>query len=243
MEFIVGLVKPRSQVLLRLTPNPPGLLGVCNPSGLPGKSTLLAGVSADVIAVSETHLTSNARSMLQTSLKSHSDYKYVVTGAPLAPRSTASGAGHYSGVATVSRVPCRALCAQWPLDMYETGRTMISGALVNNTWITGATVYGYPQGKTHPNAFDRTVALLDATFDHMTTVATGPRYFCGDWNFKPRHLDVCQRLQLLGWREVQDLWYLRTGQVPQLTCKQATRKDFLWLSPELVDSFLGLEVT
>ena len=217
-------------------------LGVCNPSGLPGKSTLLAGVSADVIAVSETHLTSSARSILQHSLKSHSDYKYVVTGAPLAPRSHASGAGHYSGVATVSKVPCRALCAHWPQDMYDTGRVMVSGALVNNTWITGATIYGYPQGKTHPNAFNRTVACLDAAFDHMTQVATGPRYLCGDWNFEPRQLEVCQRLQALGWREVQDLQFLRTGQPPQLTCKQSTRKDFLWVSPELVDYFVQVEI-
>ena len=36
---------------------------------------------------------------------------------------------------------------------------------------------------------------------------------------------------------VSSLWPAST-----LTCKQATRKDFLWLSPELVDAFLDLEV-
>ena len=126
--------------------------------------------------------------------------------------------------------------------MFETGRIMVSGTLVSNTWISGATIYGYPQGKTHPHAYERTVALLDTAFVHMTRVATGPRYLCGDWNFEMRQLDVCNQLQLLGWREVQDLWFLRSGQPPQLTCKQATRKDFLWLSPELVDAFLDLEV-
>ena len=99
--------------------------------------------------------------------------------------------------------------------MFETGRIMVSGTLVSNTWISGATIYGYPQGKTHPHAYECTVALLDTAFVHMTRVATGPRYLCGDWNFEMRQLDVCNQLQLLGWREVQDLWFLRSGQPPR----------------------------
>ena len=58
-------------------------LGVCNPSGLPGKSAFLSGVNADVIAVRETHLTSVGRSMLLSGLRSHSRYTHVVSGAPL----------------------------------------------------------------------------------------------------------------------------------------------------------------
>ena len=54
-------------------------------------------------------------------------------------------------------------------------------------------------------------------------------------------LPSCQfstnRLQDLGWREVQDLECLRTGTQPQPTCKGCTRKDMLWISPELVSSF------
>jgi hypothetical protein len=78
-------------------------LGVCNPSGLLGKSTLLADVDTDIIAVSETHLTKVSSSILLQSLRARSAYQYVVTGSPMCPRSTASEAGQYAGVAVVSK--------------------------------------------------------------------------------------------------------------------------------------------
>ena len=223
-------------------PSPSWALGTCNPSGLLGKSVLLSGINADIVAASETHLTVVSRSMLQTSLRSHSQYSAVVTGAPMAPRTVDSNAGTYSGVAVVAKVPTRALCAAWPADLYETGRVQIVGSLVHNVWITGAVMYGYPQGKVHHNALERTISMLDFLVDHMTKVATGPRYLCGDWNFEPSQLPVTQVLHQLGWREVQDLEFQRTGQQPQPTCKRSTRKDVLWLSPELVASFQDLQI-
>ena len=231
------------------TPGPPDVsspstwtIGVCNPSGLQGKSILLAGINTDVIAVSETHLTKVSRSMLAASLKSHSNYHYVITGAPSAPRVVSSDAGHYTGVATIARVPTRALCANWPPDLFESGRIQVTASLVNDVWTTGATFYGYPQSKLHANALDKTNLALDFLVDHMTRVATGPRYMAGDWNHDLSQLRATQVLQNLGWREVQDLEFLRTGQSPQVTCKGSTRKDMLWLSPELVASFAGLSV-
>ena len=136
-------------------------LGICNPSGLLGKSVLLSGIDADVIAVSETHLTKVARSMLVTSLRSHSQYTTVVTGAPMSSRVADSAAGTYSGVAVVAKVPSCALCAAWPPDLYDTGRAQIVGSLLNNVWVTGAVLYGYPQGKTRHNALERTTNMLE----------------------------------------------------------------------------------
>ena len=212
-------------------------LGVCNPSGLPGKSVLLAGVDTDIVAVCETHLTSNARSMLQQSLKTHSQYSQVITGAPLPARINTNDAGQYSGVATIARVPARALCADWPPDLFETGRVQITGSFVNQTWITGAVMYGYPQGKIHHNALTRSSDMLEFLVDHMTQVASGPRYLCGDLNHEIDQLPDLQRLVQLGWKEVQDLEAQRTGEPPQPTCKGCTRKDMLWISPELVPLF------
>ena len=217
-------------------------LGTCNPSGLLGKSVLLSGIDADIVAASETHLTVVSRTMLQTSLRSHSKYSAVVTGAPMTPRVADSAAGAYSGVAVVAKVPTRALCAAWPDDLYDTGRVQIVGSLVHNVWITGAIMYGYPQGKIHHNALDRTIAMLEFLVDHMTNVATGPRYLCGDWNFEATQLPITQVLHQLGWREAQDLEFQRTGRAPQPTCKRSTQKDVLWLSPELVASFVDLQL-
>ena len=45
-----------------------------------------------------------------------------------------------------------------------------------------------------------------------------------------------------GWVEVQDLCLSRIGRPIVNTCKGATRKDYLWLSPELALGFLDLHV-
>ena len=217
-------------------------LGICNPSGLLGKSTLLADVNTDIIAVSETHLTSVSSSCLQTSLRTRSAYKYLVTGHPMCPRTTASAAGQYAGVALTSKQPFRALCSDWPQDMYETGRVQIAGSLVGQQWVTGAIIYGYPQSKFHHNAQEKTEGILAHAFDHMTTFAQGPRYMAGDWNYTRDQLAVTQHLLAAGWQEVQTLEYLRTGTQPRCTCKGKTQKDFPWLSPELVHAFQGMSL-
>ena len=175
--------------------------------------------------------------MLSTSLKSHGQYNHVITGAPLPARINTNDVGQYSGVATVTRVPARALCANWPPDLFETGRVQITGSFINQVWVTGAVMYGYPRGKVYQNALSRSSAMLNFLIDHLTNVATGPRYLCGDLNHEPAQLPVPNRLQELGWREVQDLECLHTGTQPQPTCKGCTRKDMLWISPELVSSF------
>lgn len=217
-------------------------LGVCNPSGLQGKATLLSDIDAEVIAVSETHLTAVSRTTVLATLRAHSRYKHIVTGAPLAPRSTASDAGRYSGVAVLSAVPSRALCVDWPPDLYDTGRVQVVGSFLGNMWVTGAVAYGYPQSKYHQQATQRTDAMLEFLCTHMTAVATGPRYLCGDWNLESSQVGITAKLHHLGWRECQDLEFARSGQQPQVTCKMKTQKDFLWLSPELVASFRGLSV-
>ena len=173
-------------------------IGVCNPSGLLGKGTLLAGLQSDVIAVSETHLTDVSKSMLSTSLRATSPYRFLVTGATLSPRSVASHAGSYSGVAVVSKCPSRPLGSCWPLDMYETGRVQVVGSFVNHMWVTGGLLYGYPQGKNHPNALERTTAMLQHLVDHMVHVAVGPRWLGGDWNYLESQLPVTNLLRARG---------------------------------------------
>ena len=216
--------------------------GVCNPSGLQGKAMLLSGIQADMIAVSETHLTQVSRTMFQKSLRAHSAYKHVATGAMLSPRSQGSDAGQYSGVAMVSTRPTRALCSHWPPDLFETGRVQITGTLVGNVWISGGTVYGFPQGKFHHNAQERTESILDHMVEHMTVFASGPRFLCGDWNFEPNQLRATQQLLERGWQEVQTLEFQRSGQPPQATCKKKTQKDVMWMPPELAAMFTSLRV-
>ena len=176
------------------------------------------------------------------SLRAQGQYKHLVTGAPVAPRSAGGWAGQYSGVAVVSSVPSRALSACWPPDLFDTGRVQVVSSFLHNMWVTGAVAYGYPQSKTHSNATQRTLDLLAFLVTYLTQVASGPRYFCGDWNLAPDQLPFTDQLRALGWWECQDLHFHQTGQPPQNTCKMKTRKDYLWISPELVPLFAGLTV-
>ena len=194
------------------------------------------------MAVSETHLTAVSRSSVLASLRAHSQYKHIVTGAPLAPRSIASEAGQYCGVAIVSSVPSRAFCIDWPSDLFDTGRVQVVGSLVGNMWVSGAIAHGYPQSKYHIKANQRTEAMLDLLPGHMTNVVKGPRSCVVTGIMQPEQLEVSKKLQALGWRECQDLEFMRGGTPPQMTCKMKTRKDVMWLSPELVACFQGLTV-
>lgn len=217
-------------------------LGVCNPSGLSGKFQIIGSLHANIVAVSETHLTKGSKSALQGSLKTmRSPYKHLITGAPLAPRSTASEAGAWSGVAFLTTCPSRTIGVPWPLDAYESGRIQFMTACIDHGWVTGAVVYGYPTGKTHHDALPRTEALLDFASDHILTLP-GDRFLAGDWNYEPHELQVTKKLADSGWIEVQTLHCIRTGMSPVPTCKGRTQKDFCWLSPELAMKFLDVKV-
>ena len=218
-------------------------IGVCNPSGLMGKGHIASQIPADVIAVSETHLTSVSRSSFLCSLKaSEPSFQRLITGAPMAPRSEVSEAGDWAGVAFLSKYPCRASQVVWPQDLFETGRIQFSTSFVDPFWLTGGVVYGYPPGVTHPFAHEQTMGILSFAVSFITQSCVGPRFLGGDWNFEPHMVSVWDDLQSQGWIEVQDLWERQAGLSPQMTCKFKTRKDFLWLSPELARHFVGLQI-
>lgn len=126
--------------------------------------------------------------------------------------------------------------------MYETGRVQLIGNFVSNMWITGAIVYGFPLSKFHKQPLSRTNAMLQHVVEHMLLYAKGPRFLCGDWNHKLEELDICELLVQQGWQEVQTLQKPHHGTEVQFTCKHKTRKDFLWISPELVGCFQRAEV-
>jgi len=213
-------------------------IGICNPSGLQGKNHILSSIDADVLAISETHLTKLARRNLEWSFRSSKTrYRNLLAGAPMAPRSASSDAGHYAGVAFATTCPCRTVAAPWPPDIFETGRIQFGSFFTAISWVTGAVVYGFPEGRNHLHAHARTEAILDFAF-HRLVAQPGPKFFAGDWNFALESLAITEQLRSKGWVEVQDLWFAQTGQRPLNTCKGATRKD----SPELAVGFHALLV-
>ena len=215
-------------------------IGRCNPSGLHGKQRLVHDLNVDILAISETHLTGRGSELFRAGMHGlGSEATYLTTGAPLESRVWGSDAGSFSGVAVLSKHPSRALCMNWPQDVYETSRLQFCTSFVHSVWVTGAVCYGYPTGKLHVNARERTDALLTIGFERLLQAA-GPRYFAGDWNHTQSQLEVIGLLQSHGWCEIQDLEAQRCGYVPSVTCKGATRKDFLYVSPELAQWFVGI---
>lgn len=121
---------------------------------------------------------------------------------------------------------------------YETSRVLITSTFCSNLWISGGVVYGEPPGIKHPDAWVNTNTLLLETLDHLLEIG-GLRFVAGDFNFEQGTLEAFANA---GFKDIQDLAAERWGTQVQMTCKQKTRKDFCYLSPELQSLLVGVEV-
>ena len=218
-------------------------IGVFNPSGLGGKHQVISNYlsECDIWAVSETHLTSRGFHSFRNSLKWNSAFQFCVGGAPVPLRSHSDRSGEWSGVAMLSKYPTRQLPVKWPQQTQDTSRVLITTTLCADLWITGAVLYGEPPGATHPNAQHNTDLMAHDVFVNLSNVG-GLRFFAGDFNFEKGGLDIFQTLESAGFRDMQDMAFEKWGIHPQKTCKQSTRKDFCFLSPELQRYLVDVQV-
>ena len=222
-------------------PSPVWSLGVCNPSGLANKGHLL-DASVDCWAVCETHLSRPAyRQFVGMLRQDQSAFRWCLQGAPVPCRSTVSDIGAWSGVAFLSKWPSRTLVGGWPQALHESSRLVCTTTFLRNFWLSGVVVYGTPVGPTHPNAKDTTDGLLQAAI-HRIAQSHGPRFLAGDLNHDLRSLQSISELLALGFREVQDLHFERSGFSPKATCRGKTQRDFIFVSPELVPLFTSCTV-
>ena len=189
-----------------------------------------------VYAVTETHLSSRAIHDFKLGLKLAGSRFSLHHGFPVPLRAHSSVAGAYSGVGFVSSFPGRASAHSWPPELFETSRLHVASFLLGDLWVLGGVAYGYAT-ETH-----RTQPILDALLDRVLAQKTGPRFVAGDWNLEFHAIPQLERLRRQGFIEVQDLRYARAGVLPQPTCKRSSRKDFLFLSPELQSLFLDVVV-
>ena len=105
----------------------------------------------------------------------------------------------------------------------------------------GVTLYGTPCVPTHPRARENTNNLLTEAVAVLRQM-DGPKCSGGDLNHDLSSLPAVQELEQLGFREVQDIWFDMTGEPPKATCKLKTRRDFLFVSQELVPWVSGVRV-
>ena len=219
-------------------------LGTFNPSGLNGKHQILTEHLAygDIWAVSETHLSSRALQTFRRGLAcSSSPFRYVVGGHPAPVRKHSEHSGSWTGVATISRFPTRQIPVVWPEDAFQTSRVQVTTTLCNDLWISGGIVYGEPPGVQHPDAKQHTEQLLCATIEAVMQ-HRGCRFVAGDWNFQIGNLEAFALLERNGFKDLQTIAHERWGREPQATCKGVTRKDFMYISPELRDFLVDVKL-
>ena len=100
-------------------------------------------------------------------------------------------------------------------------------------WVTCGTVYGETIGPTHPNHLNHNEMLVRAVASQICFHSTGLRVIAGDWNIEDGDIPSFQMIRDAGFEDLQTLANQRCGQSIELTCKLSTRKDFVFISPEL----------
>ena len=212
-------------------------IGACNPSGLPNKAMVVQEQMNDVDLwlVSETHLSEMAMHRFKQSLRcANSDFKYCIGGHPVAKRHHSKLAGQWNGVAVLSKFPTRAIPHSWSSMIHQSSRVQITSTLLHNLWVTAGVIYGESIGPTHPNHVHHNEMLVRAVASQIAYQCTGPRVIAGDWNIEDGEIPSFQFLRDAGFEDIQTVAYSRWGIPVQNTCKMSTRKDFLFVSAELL---------
>ena len=219
-------------------------LGACNPSGLRNKAHYFCSQlsEGDICAISETHFYGRDVPNFRAGLRAVSaDHAYFVPdNRSMQPCSTTHQA--WKGVGVLSKHPTRCLPNGLPDAVLNSGRALLTTTLVSDAWISGGVVYGEPDGHRYPHHLRNTEYLLHHVASHVCHLSTGFRYVAGDWNVLQDTLPAFDILTQAGFREIQDLALDLWGTPISNTCKNDTRKDFLYLSPELQEILVGAHV-
>ena len=172
-----------------------------------------------------------------------SSLRYVVGGHPAPARAHSQVAGSYKGVAVISKHPTRVIPTCWPESIQKSSRALVSATYLRGQWITAGTMYGEPESGMYPRAKFHNEALLHALVSQVCFLASGPRYIAGDFNSEVDSLPSFDLLTQCGFKDIQTIALERWGCQIQCACKQRTRKDFLFLSPELQVQLASVHVT
>ena len=148
-------------------------------------------------------------------------------------RQNSQWAGSWTGVLTASDFPSQTLRVPLPAGIQESGRLLFTFHDVAGLPITGATIYGYRTSASHPRAREATNNLLASVTRQLVYGRQGPRFVAGDFNHHPHELSEIQQWLSEGWVEVQSFAARLWGQPIVPTCKGATQRDLIYISPEL----------
>ena len=221
------------------------ILGCINPSGIMHKLEQLKQLPCSdctVWGVSESHLSRAGIAKFQRSLKLVKSRYRFHAGAPAPLRSTSFTAigGKHTGTGWLSDAPSRQLHPTWPSEDWEHARFAMHSFLIQDQWIMGGVFYGFAQQAATQEGRNHTEKLLKNVVDRLI-MSKGKRFLVGDFNQEYGALEQIQRLFDQGWRECQVLANEKYNRPISKTCHNATTKDFIWISPELIPFFRKVE--
>lgn len=217
----------------------PFFLGTFNPSGLRNKAQFVSSHLSfgDIWSVSETHLSRSDLVDFRKGLHfADSPLKYCIGGSPV------THAHAWKGVAVISQHPTRALPHEWPTEIANSSRALVTTTLLDDVWVHVGTVYGEPDAHLYPNHKRNNDLLIHHVASRICHLMNGPRMVAGDFNEEMGTLDAFHTLRQEGFVDLQELAWQRWGVEPKYTCKGKTRKDFCFISAELQDLLTKVSV-
>ena len=213
------------------------VLGTTNTGGLRQKEQLAIEQGSGIWTYAETQLSSvtipSSAAALRYHAKSHNRHVRSHFSAPAPLRNRSSWAGSWTGVACVTDHFSKQLQLPWPPTMWESGRVLATQHFIGSHALTVVSIYGMPRGPTFPHAATLMGELLEFLSHSFVYGSSGLIAIVGDFNFSPHELPHFQLWQSAGWISAQDLACQRWAHEWQPTCKGATERDLIWLSPLL----------
>lgn len=215
--------------------NPGPYVGAMNPTGLMGKGNVVTLLPKGVWCTSETHLTGLGIQRFKQELSWNNSNFQLLHGHPAAPKndSIRTIGGKNTGVAMVSSYPSRTVKGSWSADQYQTARYHVGASFVEGQWVHCGTVYGYSEAAHRIDVQQQTDLLLQGLTDRLVYGSHGPRIIAGDFNQLKHDIPQVEVWERAGWLDAQDFAQKMWNQAPQTTCKKTTRKDYVFLSPEI----------
>ena len=210
-------------------------IGAINPTGLAGKAILFADLPQGIYAISETHLTSRGKVRFNQEMWYAKSPFTLTTGADAPYKKTNMRAvgGKHTGVGFLSSYPARPIRLGWDNELYQTSRLHAATFQVNNHCIAGAVCYGYAHAADSRATQDLTDNLLAQLTMQVVEGFPGPSFIAGDFNQQPGVLSEPLKWESKGWKDIQTWANEQWGILPGPTCCQVTRKDYVYLSPQL----------
>ena len=210
-------------------------LSTANPTGLAGKATSFADFAPGIVAVSESHLTKQGIVKFGRELRGTKSPFSLLHGyaAPYRASAITSHGGKQTGVAFLHTFPGRPVFAGWDDELFSTSRLASAHFWLDTAWVQGGVAYGFAHQSDSVTTKDMTNQLLCQLTQQVVANQHGLAFVAGDWNQHFGDLREPRRWESWGWKDVQQLAQERWGVEPSNTCKHTSRKDFLYLSPQL----------